>query len=147
MTAFKPGHNTFRATWECRPAAQGGRSIALHRRSAVGHTGHFAVPGAPAGQRRLRSLPKIIRSANIPRFELTEEEARLSRIDVGVDPLAAAALLLGPCFQRAFIHQVTGQNPMSAIEHEFVTGLVATLMVGLAPSGPKSGRRHRAKTK
>jgi hypothetical protein len=44
MTAFKLGHNTSRATRECRAATQGGRSIALHRRSAVGHEDAFPRP-------------------------------------------------------------------------------------------------------
>jgi AcrR family transcriptional regulator len=71
------------------------------------------------------------------------EEARLGRIDSGIDAPMAAALLLGPCFQRAFIRQATGRNPLAVADHEFITGLVATLMRGLAPSKP--GRRHRTK--
>jgi AcrR family transcriptional regulator len=61
-------------------------------------------------------------------------EQQRGRINAHLNPLSVAALLLGPCFQYAFLRQFIGAAPLPMTEEEFVTGLVQTLIAGLAPS-------------
>ncbi len=61
-------------------------------------------------------------------------EQRRGRINEHADPLSVAALLLGPCFQYAFLRHLVGADPLPVTEGEFVTNLVQTLMLGLNPS-------------
>jgi AcrR family transcriptional regulator len=50
------------------------------------------------------------------------------------DPGAAAALLLGACFQRAFLNRFEAAPPMSPAERrEVAASLVDTLWAGIAP--------------
>lgn len=62
-------------------------------------------------------------------------EREHGRIRRDTDPDAAAALLLGACFQRAllapFLADPAGAEPLDA----FAAGLARTLLTGLAPSG------------
>jgi AcrR family transcriptional regulator len=74
-----------------------------------------------------------------------EAEIKLGRIDAAANSVMTAALLLGPCFQRAFIRQVTGKNILAAGDQEFVNGLVSGLMRGLAPWDSKSKAGPRAR--
>ncbi len=62
------------------------------------------------------------------------EEQKLHRIGSRVVPSSAAALLLGPCFHRAFIRHVMGKDLPASSDHEFVATLVATLISGLRRS-------------
>jgi hypothetical protein len=66
-------------------------------------------------------------------------EQRLGRIDSDVKPMSVAALLLGPCFQRAFIRQAMGKDLLAIKDQDFVSDLVATLMDGLSVSGGGDG--------
>jgi AcrR family transcriptional regulator len=61
------------------------------------------------------------------------QEQKAGRIDGKVEPLSVALLLFGPCFHRVFIRQVVGRNPPPVDDRKFITGLVATIMRGLAP--------------
>jgi AcrR family transcriptional regulator len=59
-------------------------------------------------------------------------ERDLGRIDPSLDPDAAAAMLLGACFQRAFLSAFSGQ-PMPAAERtRFAASLVTSLLAGRA---------------
>jgi AcrR family transcriptional regulator len=60
-------------------------------------------------------------------------EQQLGRISERVAPVSAALALLGPCFHWAFFQQALGEPLMRMSDEEFVTGLVATLLKGLAP--------------
>ena len=68
-------------------------------------------------------------------FEAVEayisEEQKLRRIGIHIRPSSAAALLLGPCFHRAFMRHVMGKGLPSSTDREFVAALVATLIAGL----------------
>lgn len=70
---------------------------------------------------------------------LRAEQAR-GRMNSGTDTDSAAAALLGACFQRAFLHNFQGAAAADADTHrgqvrEFATGIVATLVTGIADSG------------
>jgi AcrR family transcriptional regulator len=60
-------------------------------------------------------------------------EQTAGRIARGVDPLAVASLILGPCFQWVFSRQALGENPLPITDEDFVRSLVATLISGIAP--------------
>jgi AcrR family transcriptional regulator len=62
-------------------------------------------------------------------------EQRLGRLDAQRDPLSVAALLLGPCYQYAFLRHFMGADPLPLSDQQFVSGLVQTLMEGVAPRG------------
>ncbi len=62
-------------------------------------------------------------------------EQRLGRLDAQRDPLSVAALLLGPCYQYAFLRHFMGADPLPLSDQQFVSGLVQTLMEGVAPHG------------
>jgi|Tabmets5t2r1_1033131.scaffolds.fasta_scaffold22330_3 AcrR family transcriptional regulator len=55
-------------------------------------------------------------------------ERELGRVDPAVDPDAAAALLLGACFQRAFFSAFGGEPIPAAERRRFAAGLVACLL-------------------
>ena len=55
-------------------------------------------------------------------------------IGIRIRPSSAAALLLGPCFHRAFMRHVMGKGLPAGTDHEFVAALVATLIAGLRMS-------------
>ena len=61
------------------------------------------------------------------------EEQQLGRINREAGPLAVSALLLGPCFHRAFLRQVLGKHLLPMDDRQFATQLVATLTRGLSP--------------
>ncbi|MEU9122281.1 TetR/AcrR family transcriptional regulator [Streptomyces sp. NPDC048506] len=70
---------------------------------------------------------------------LAAEQAR-GRIAAGIDPHAAATLLIGACFHRAFLDLFfDSEAPPGALrpesEEEFATETVRALLDGLRPSG------------
>ena len=61
-------------------------------------------------------------------------EQRLGRVCSDADPDAAADLLVGACFQRAYLlHFLAEELPPAAVAR-FVAGIVDVLMGGLAPA-------------
>jgi AcrR family transcriptional regulator len=56
------------------------------------------------------------------------EEQKLGRLPTAVDPEAAASLLLGACFQRAFNAQFLGNAAVAKEDARFVKKLVRTLL-------------------
>ena len=60
-------------------------------------------------------------------------EQRLGRVHPEIDPVAAAYLLLGICFNYTRSRYI-GSDPTGFSEEEFVTQIVRTLMTGLAPA-------------
>lgn len=60
-----------------------------------------------------------------------EAEQQAGRIARSVDAWSLAALLLGPCFQYAFLHSFMGVQPFSLSDEQFVQVIVSTLMKGL----------------
>lgn len=62
-------------------------------------------------------------------------EKRLGRVREDADPEAAAALVLGACYQRAFFRSYLGEDvPAEGEEEGFVESIVQTLMRSLSPS-------------
>jgi AcrR family transcriptional regulator len=67
------------------------------------------------------------------------QERDAGRIHAKVDPKSVAMLLFGPCFQRVFIRQVVGENPLPVDDRQFIAELVRGLMLGLEPrAGPSA---------
>lgn len=64
-------------------------------------------------------------------------EQRGGRISAGIDPEAAAMLLIGACFHRAFLDCFYGPEPPPGRppvdDEEFVTEVVRALLAGVAP--------------
>lgn len=63
-----------------------------------------------------------------------DAERRGGRLRADADPVATAALLLGACFQRAYLRHFLRQDDVAPAEERFVAGLVDTLLRGLAPT-------------
>jgi AcrR family transcriptional regulator len=57
-----------------------------------------------------------------------DAERRLGRIGPDSDPEAMAALLLGACFQQAFLATFAGEVPSDAVRAELAGTLVVTLL-------------------
>ena len=64
-----------------------------------------------------------------------DAEKRLGRVREDADPEAAAALILGACYQRAFFRSYLGEDVPAEGEQGFVEGIVHTLLRSLSPSG------------
>jgi hypothetical protein len=63
-----------------------------------------------------------------------EAEERLGRVREDADPEAAAALVLGACYQRAFFRSYLGEDVPAEGEEGFVESIVQTLMPSLSPT-------------
>jgi AcrR family transcriptional regulator len=61
----------------------------------------------------------------------TLAEQRLDRIRQSYKPHDVAAALLGPCFQYAFMRHFLGSDPFGQSADEFVTSMIAPLLIGL----------------
>jgi AcrR family transcriptional regulator len=61
-----------------------------------------------------------------------QAEQRLGRVREDADPEAAAAMLLGACFQRAFLRQFLAEETDPAEEEGFAWDVVGTLMRSLS---------------
>jgi AcrR family transcriptional regulator len=62
-------------------------------------------------------------------------ERDLGRVREDADPEAAAAMLLGACFQRAFLRQFLDEEFDPTEEESFARDVVGTLMRSLSPVG------------
>lgn len=63
-----------------------------------------------------------------------EAEERLGRVRKDANPEAAAAMLLGACYQRAFFRSFLGEDVPAEGEEGFVESIVQTLMPSLSPT-------------
>jgi AcrR family transcriptional regulator len=63
-----------------------------------------------------------------------EAEKRIGRVREDADPEAAAAMILGACYQRAFFRSYLGEDVPAEGEVDFVDGIVQTLMPSLSPT-------------
>jgi AcrR family transcriptional regulator len=64
-----------------------------------------------------------------------DAEKRLGRVREDADPEAAAALILGACYQQAFFRSYLGEDvPAEREEEAFVESIVQTLMRSLSPT-------------
>jgi hypothetical protein len=60
-------------------------------------------------------------------------EQKEGRVAAGVDADAAAALLLGASYQRAFLLRLMGEEPLSPPPAEFAGSVVDAALRGLDP--------------
>lgn len=60
-----------------------------------------------------------------------DAEKRIGRVREDADPEAAAAMVLGACYQRAFFRSFLGEDVPAEGEEGFVEGIVQTLMRSL----------------
>ena len=95
----------------------------------------FSEPGLLArhreGLRKRGAGPWIVNEALAAYLDAEE---RLGRVREDADPEAAAAMLLGACYQRAFFRSFLGEDVPTEGEEGFVEGIVQTLMPSLSPT-------------
>jgi AcrR family transcriptional regulator len=65
--------------------------------------------------------------------EYVGEEQGLGRIDATLPTMTIVSLLLGPCFQRVYLHQVASKPLIDDESRVFVEGIVDLLMRAIAP--------------
>jgi AcrR family transcriptional regulator len=95
----------------------------------------FSEPGLLARHREgLRKRGAGPWMANEALAAYLDAEERLGRVREDADPEAAAAMLLGACYQRAFFRSYLGEDVPSEAEEGFVEGIVQTLMPSLSPT-------------
>jgi AcrR family transcriptional regulator len=89
----------------------------------------FAEPALLARHRQaLAAVGAGPHRANQALAAYLRAERELGRIDASVDPEAAAAMLLGACFQRAFFSAFSGQ-PIPAAERAHLAASLATSLL------------------
>jgi AcrR family transcriptional regulator len=95
----------------------------------------FSEPGLLArhreGLRKRGAGPWMI---NETLASYLEAEERLGRVRKDANPEAAAAMLLGACYQRAFFRSFLGEVAPAEGEVSFVESIVRTLMRSLSPT-------------
>jgi AcrR family transcriptional regulator len=96
----------------------------------------FSEPGLLARHREeIRKRGAGPQKANEALAAYLEDERKLGRVREDADPEAAAAMLLGACFQRAFFKSFSGESDIPVQEEGFVENIVRTLVRSLSPSG------------
>lgn len=63
-----------------------------------------------------------------------DEEKQLGRIPAQIASREIAILLLGACFQSAYLHQLMGHTPSGKTKEQFVAGLIQGLMSSILPA-------------
>jgi AcrR family transcriptional regulator len=94
----------------------------------------FARPDLAARHRdRLRARGAGPHRANgqVARYLRAEQE--LGRVAADADPDAIAALLLGACYQRAFLLQLLGAADLTPPADRFAPAVVAAVLRGVVP--------------
>lgn len=71
------------------------------------------------------------------------DEQSLGRLAETVDVRAVAALLLGACFERAFLRAYLGPSVLEGSDEEFVASIARTLATPPRPAPRDDARRHR----
>jgi AcrR family transcriptional regulator len=96
----------------------------------------FSEPGLLArhreGVHKRGAGPRMVNEALAAYLDA---EKRLGRVREDADPEAAAAMLLGACYQRAFFRSFLGEDVPAEGEEGFVEDVAHTLMRSLSPSG------------
>ena len=62
---------------------------------------------------------------------ISVEQSR-GRINPALNPISAAALILGPCFQWVLTRMINGSSPLKLTDKQFTDQLAATLLQGFA---------------
>lgn len=89
-----------------------------------------------AHRRRMEELNAGPHKAQEGLIIYLREEQKRGRIRRSADIEAAAALLLGACFQRGFEVNFTGRPPLEEEQTAFATALTKTIYESLRPDGP-----------
>ena len=111
-----------------------GAALAFYGESFPMSVSVFSEPGLLARHREeVRRRGAGPRKANEALAAYLEAERGLGRVRGDADPEAAAAMLLGACFQRAFFGSYAGEDTSPVQDERFVAGVVGTLMRGLSP--------------
>lgn len=63
---------------------------------------------------------------------ITAEQNR-GRMNRALDPIGAAGVLLGPCFQWVLTSMINGTSPLKLTDKQFAEQLASTLLQGFAP--------------
>ncbi len=88
----------------------------------------FSEPGLLASHRaEIRRMDTGPQKANEALMSYLEAERNLGRVHEDSDPEAAAAMLLGACFQRAFLKSFSGEDDTPARDEDFAGGIAQTL--------------------
>lgn len=98
----------------------------------------ISVSGDPALLSRLRGEVQARgvgpQKANELVAAYLRAEQDLGRVSSAIAPEAAADLLIGACFQRAYLQHFLGEKIAPDAEERFVAGIVATVLWGLGPA-------------
>lgn len=111
-----------------------GAALAFYGESFPMSVSVFSEPGLLARHREeVKRRGAGPRKANEALAAYLEAERGLGRVREGADLEAAAAMLLGACFQRAFFGSYSDEGTAPAQDEGFVADVVGTLMWGLSP--------------
>ena len=84
-------------------------------------------------RKRLRSKdrgPRHLYEAVAKHIASAQDLGQMNRT---LDPLAAASVILGPCFQWVLTKMINGNTPLKLTDEQFCQQLAATLLQGFAP--------------
>ncbi len=124
------GQGTVRETLEDIARA----AIAFYRLNFPMAASLFAEPNLLAAHRQaLRERGAGPAHVSDAVAEYLSAERYLGRITPGIDPQAAAALLLGACLQHAFLGHFTDRQDDEDSDRRLARSLVDTLAAGLLP--------------
>jgi AcrR family transcriptional regulator len=113
-----------------------GAALAFYGESFPMSVSVFSEPGLLARHREeMRRMGAGPEKANEALAAYLEAERDLGRVREDADPEAAAAMLLGACFQRAFLTSFSGEDVIPAQEEGFVAGIARTLTRSLSSGG------------
>ncbi|MFC0601848.1 TetR/AcrR family transcriptional regulator [Streptomyces palmae] len=119
-------------------------AVAFFRQSFAMGASLFASPDLLAAHRR-RLAEDGTGPHEMPRLlaDYLRAEQALGRLSADIDPDAAAALLIGACFHRAFLTLFYAEEaPEGALcpegEEEFVVEAVRALLKGIAPEADRA---------
>ncbi|MFE3827433.1 TetR/AcrR family transcriptional regulator [Streptomyces sp. NPDC059092] len=118
-------------------------AVLFYRRSLPMAASLFASPGLLVAHRAKLDLTGAgpQEATHCLAGYLRAEQER-GRVSAGIDPDAAAMLLIGACFHRAFLDLFFAPDPPEGVvrpadEAEFARETVRALLAGIAPSGPE----------
>jgi AcrR family transcriptional regulator len=107
------------------------RAVSFYRQIIPMMSGVFAEPDLLARhQDALRRAGLGPHLANVALAAYLRAEQELGRLPGDASPDALAALLLGACFQRAFLIRFVGEHVATEPPDQFAASIVATLPLG-----------------
>src|SRR5918997_2171016 len=119
-----------------------GAALAFYGESFPMSASIFSEPGLLARHRiEVRRRGTGPQKANKALAAYLEAERDLGRVREDADSEAAAAMLLGACFQRAFLGSFSGDGAIPEREEGFVAGVARALAAGLSPGLGETTRR------